>query len=92
MHVEESDAFGGTVNFAARVVGSFKGAEIWLSDQAKEEIDRFGASQHKHLGWQRHDGIEMKGFPGTFTLRSVKLKNAPGEIEKNGKNKLSCLR
>ena len=36
MHVEEGDVFGGTVNFAARVVGAIKGAEIWLSDRAKE--------------------------------------------------------
>lgn len=43
MHVEEGDMFGGTVNFAARVVGAFKGAEIWLSDRAKEDIDRLGA-------------------------------------------------
>jgi len=72
MHVEESDVFGGTANFAARVVGSIKDAEIWLSDQAKEDIDRLGAVQHKRLGWQRHDGVAMKGFPGTFTLWSVR--------------------
>jgi class 3 adenylate cyclase len=67
-HVEEGDVFGGTVNFAARVVGSIKGAEIWLSNRAKEDIDRLGAVQHKRLGWLRHDGVVMKGFPGTFTL------------------------
>jgi class 3 adenylate cyclase len=50
MHVEEGDVFGGTVNFASRVVGAFKGAEIWLSDRAKEDIDRLGAGQHKRLG------------------------------------------
>jgi class 3 adenylate cyclase len=71
MHVEEGDVFGGTVNFASRVVGAFKDAEIWLSDRAKEDIDRLGAVQHKRLGWQRHDGVAMKGFPGTFTLWSV---------------------
>jgi class 3 adenylate cyclase len=36
MHVEEGDVFGGTMNFAARVIGSFKGAEIWLSDRPKK--------------------------------------------------------
>ena len=59
--VEESDAFGRTVNFAARVVGSIKEAEIWLSYRAKEDIDRLGAVQHKQLGWQRHDGVAIKG-------------------------------
>ncbi len=77
MHVEEGDVFGGTVNFASRVVGAFKGAEIWLSDRAKEDIDRLGAVQHKRLGWQRHDGVTMKGFPGTFTLWAVR--KGPGQ-------------
>lgn len=72
MHVEENDVFGGTVNFAARVVGTIKDAEIWLSDRAKEDIDRIGAVKHKKLGWERHDGVAMKGFPGVFTLWSVK--------------------
>ena len=71
MHVEEGDVFGGTVNFASRVVGAIKGPEIWLSDRAKEDIDRLGAGQHKRLAWQQHDGVAMKGFPGTFTLWAI---------------------
>ena len=71
MHVEEGDVFGGTVNFAARVVGAIQGAEIWLSDRAKEDIDRLGAAQHKRLVWERHERVTMKGFPGTFTLWSL---------------------
>jgi class 3 adenylate cyclase len=51
-HVEEGSVFGGTVNFAARVVGAIKDAEIWLSDRAKEDIDRLGAAKHKHLNWE----------------------------------------
>ncbi|MFZ2472270.1 MAG: hypothetical protein WAW52_10060 [Methanothrix sp.] len=54
------------------MVGAIKGAEIWLSDRAKEDIDRLDAGQHKRLGWQRHDGVAMKGFPGAFTLWSVR--------------------
>ena len=71
MHVEEADVFGGTVNFAARVIGAIQGAEIWLSDRAKEDIGRLGAKKHEHLKWQMHEGIAMKGFPGTFTLWSM---------------------
>ena len=71
MLVEAGDVFGGTVNFAARVVGAVKHAEIWLSDRAKEDIDRLGAAKHKHLKWERHEGVEMKGFPGKFTLWAV---------------------
>jgi len=44
---------------------------IWLSDRAKEDIDRLGAAQHKHLKWKRHDGVAMKGFPGVFILWSL---------------------
>lgn len=71
MHVEEGDVFGGTVNFAARVVGAIQGAEIWLSDRAKEDVDRVGAAQHRSLAWQRHEGVAMKGFTGKWTLWAV---------------------
>ena len=68
MQVEENDVFGGAVNFAARVVGAITGAEIWLSDRAKEDLDRSGAKRHKLLKWKQKTGVEMKGFSGTFTL------------------------
>ncbi len=71
MHVEEDDVFGGAVNFAARVVGAIKGAEIWLSDRAKEDLDRGGPKQHAQLKWERHDGVQMNGFTDTFTLWSL---------------------
>ena len=73
MHVEEGDVFGGTVNFAARVVGAIQGAEIWLSEQAKGDIDRLGAAKHKKLKWERREGISMKGFSGKFTLWSLSV-------------------
>jgi class 3 adenylate cyclase len=71
MQVEENDVFGGTVNFAARVVGAIKGPEIWLSERAKEDLDGGGAKQHQQLEWKEKVGVEMKGFNGTFTLWSL---------------------
>jgi class 3 adenylate cyclase len=71
MRVEEGDVFGGTVNFAARVIGAVQDAKIWLSDRAKEDIDRLGAGKHKGLKWERHEDITMKGFPGKWTLWEV---------------------
>ncbi len=71
MRVEEGDVFGGTVNFAARVAGAVQAAEIWLSERAKEDIDRLGAGKHKGLKWERQEGVAMKGFPGKFTLWAV---------------------
>jgi diguanylate cyclase (GGDEF)-like protein len=72
MDVDGEDVFGGTVNFAARVLGAIgKGAEIWLSDRAKQDLDQGRAWQHAQLQWERHDGVEMSGFEGTFTLWSM---------------------
>ncbi len=71
MQVDENDLFGGAVNFAARVVGTIKGAEIWLSDQAKVDLDSSGARQHAQLRWERHDRVGMKDLTGAFTLWSM---------------------
>jgi len=45
------------------VVGAIQGAEIWLSERAKEDIDRLGSAKHKGLKWALHEGVAMKGFP-----------------------------
>jgi hypothetical protein len=60
------------VILAARVVGAIQDAEIWLSERAKEDIDRLGAAKHKGLKWERHEGVDMKGFPGKRTLWAVR--------------------
>jgi class 3 adenylate cyclase len=62
----------GAVNFATRVVGAVKDAEIWLSDRAKEDIDRLRAGKHRGLKWEQHEGVAMKGFPGKFTHWALK--------------------
>jgi len=76
MQVEEGDVFGDTVNFAARVIGfgGAKGKEICLSDRAKKDIDGLGSAQHKELQWDPHEGVALKGYPGTFTLWSLRKK------------------
>ncbi|MDO8349474.1 MAG: adenylate/guanylate cyclase domain-containing protein, partial [Planctomycetota bacterium] len=73
MRVEGADVFGGTVNFAARVVGAIKDAEVWLSERAKEDIERLGAAKHKQLKWERHDGVVMKGFPERWILWAARV-------------------
>jgi DNA-binding response OmpR family regulator len=70
MHVEENDVFGGTVNFAGRIIRSIQGSEIWLSDEAKSGIGPL-SEKYANLQWQQHDDIHFKGFPGTWTLWSV---------------------
>lgn len=39
MQVEGNDVFGGTVNFAARVVGAIREAEIWLSERGHRRTE-----------------------------------------------------
>jgi class 3 adenylate cyclase len=71
MHIEENDVFGGTVNFADRIVNAIKGPEIWLSDQAKENIEPVDG-KCADIQWLKHEDIAFKGFGGTWTLWSVK--------------------
>ena len=71
MQVTENDVFGETVNFASRVLGLITEAEIWISERAREDIDRFGADHHRCFNWKRHDGMKLKGFAGEFTLWSI---------------------
>src|SRR5215471_8012149 len=56
------DIFGTEVDVAARVVGGIEGAEIWLSDRAKRDLERAGARRHRGLQWLPHEGVELKGI------------------------------
>jgi class 3 adenylate cyclase len=76
MEVEENDVFGGTVNFAARVVGAIAGNELWLSDAAKSDVDRLGSARHSNLMWRSHENVEMKGFSGRFRLWSLQSRKS----------------
>jgi class 3 adenylate cyclase/GTPase SAR1 family protein len=71
MYVEGNDVFGGAVNLAARVVGSISGAEIWLTDRAKDDLESLRAKRHRNLEWRHRDNIALKGFANTFTLWSL---------------------
>ena len=71
MSVENGDVFGRAVNFAARVIGAIAGSEIWVSEQAKSDIDALGAGHHQDLQWRRHENIEVKGFAGAVALWSL---------------------
>jgi len=71
VQVLADDVRGREVSFAARVVGANNGAEIWLSSEAKKQIDVLGAGHHRDLQWVKHTNIELKGFEDTFTLWAV---------------------
>ena len=72
MDVEGAHVFGGAVNFAARVVGAIKKAEIWVSERAKADIDDKRPKRFEGLEWTPHRATAMKGFPGPSNLWSVK--------------------
>src|SRR5207248_10772968 len=58
VQVLADDVRGREVSFAARVVGVNKGAEIWLSNEAKKHIDILNAADHKNLKWVEHPDID----------------------------------
>ena len=69
--VEEKDAFGAMINFTKRIESQAKGAEIWLSERAKEDIEEEGSLAPTGLSWIEHNNCELKGFPGKYRLWSV---------------------
>lgn len=71
MEISGSDVFGGTVNFAARIVNSFEEDQIWISDRAMSDMRLLSSRRHKDLKWKRRDAVAMKGFPDPFTLWSL---------------------
>ncbi|MBI2922991.1 MAG: hypothetical protein HYY18_18200 [Planctomycetes bacterium] len=76
VQVEEEDAFGSTVNFAARVEAMAKSGEIWLSERAKQDVDGEAAERHAALAWRERPDCALKGFPGAHRLWSAE--QAPG--------------
>jgi class 3 adenylate cyclase len=71
VYVQEQDAFGLTVNYTARVVRMAQGAEIWISDRTKGDLEEEKAEAHKGLRWTEHPQCELKGIAGPQRLWSV---------------------
>ena len=68
--VVADDVFGTEVALARRVVDTIEGAEIWLSNRAKEDLDRAGAHRQRGLRWQvlRRDQSLSAPIPLSSTL------------------------
>ena len=69
--IEKDDAFGNAVNFASRVEGCAKGAELWLSGAAYQQIVEQKSKAHEGLRWKKRTKSGLKGFPGRHTLWSL---------------------
>jgi class 3 adenylate cyclase len=80
VYVSRDDVNGSEVDYAHRVVEAAKGAEIWVSARACEDVRRGGAGHQRDLEWAQHDEIELKGF-GTGSLWSLVVDAAtrPGD-------------
>jgi class 3 adenylate cyclase len=75
VRIRDNDAFGGTVNYAARLQGLAKGPELWVSNKVKQEIDYEKAERHTSLPWKHHkviaDEKTLKGFKGEHDVWQV---------------------
>jgi class 3 adenylate cyclase len=71
VRIEEEDAFGAVVKYAARVESWAKVPEIWVSARVKQDIDHEKARAHRSLRWMEHVDCELKGFPGKHSLWST---------------------
>ena len=69
--IEQNDVFGVAVNFAARIESMAKGAEIWLSSEARAHIEQEGFERHRDIEWAFHADCELKGFQKKQTLWSI---------------------
>jgi class 3 adenylate cyclase/WD40 repeat protein len=67
VQIEEEDAFGSMVNYAARVVSAAKGDQVFASDRAYQDIRQLGSKSHAGIAWNRH-ATELKGFKGEQIL------------------------
>ena len=84
------DVFGTEVALARRVVDAIEGAEIWLSNRAKEDLDRAGAHRQTGLQWQAHD-VELKGI-GAERLWSLVSKPPLTSVSPAGKTGLPMFK
>jgi WD40 repeat protein/class 3 adenylate cyclase len=67
VQIEDEDAFGTMVNYAARVVSEGKGPDIFASDRAHSDIVQLGYKAHANVVWKEHIA-DLKGFTGPQTL------------------------
>jgi len=86
LQVQGSDTFGNIVNFAAHMLKEIKLAEIWLSGNAKQEIDRLGSPRYQKLRWKRNEGIAMGRFHDKFTFWALDIKKDDELLKFNKKS------
>ncbi len=66
--IDESDAFGRHVNFAARVMSQAKGDGVIVSRRIKEDVSERGEAWTADLQWTEFPNVTLKGFAEPETL------------------------
>ena len=69
--VGENDITGTTVNIAGLMTRQIKGAEIWLSDGAHEQLVATHLPHHAHFVWSKHEDVGLGKLTAKFTLWSL---------------------
>lgn len=72
VEVSMGDVFGQHVSMAARVEAKAHDGGIWVSERVKQDIDALRAARHSELKWIEHPDQDLKGFPQSYTLWSIK--------------------
>jgi WD40 repeat protein/class 3 adenylate cyclase len=72
VEIEEEDAFGSMVNYAARIVSCAKPSEICVSDRSRADIVSRRAETHSSLQWQAHR-VKLKGFNDEQLIWSIPI-------------------
>jgi class 3 adenylate cyclase len=75
---DDNDIDGRHVNIAARIVGANTGAEIWLSDEAMQDVNSLRAERHRSLRWCQHDSVALKDLGGfrVWSLIDTGIRNS----------------
>jgi class 3 adenylate cyclase len=68
LHFRDVGVCGQLVHFGARVVSHGKGAEIWLSEPARNQLALEAEDLVRNIGWSCDEECELKGIPGLHTL------------------------
>jgi class 3 adenylate cyclase len=69
--IDESDAFGRHMNFAARVMGHAKADGVMVSNRVREDVVHRGEAWVGNLRWKEFPDVTLKGFPEPETLWGV---------------------
>ena len=69
--VDENDAQGAAVNYAARLMGMATDGGVWFSNEVKSHMDQEKKQYQASVSWRRHPDCLLKGFPGKHLLWSA---------------------